>query len=375
MERVRSGRGDFILILVLILLCGVGLALLFSGSYPFSARTYRDPFHLVKRQLLFLGIGAAAAVALYLIPLSVIRSLMPVILAASLLSCLLPFVPGIGLKVLGSSRWVQIFGNTFQPSELLKVALVLYLAFYFSKPERGRTMNELIPPFVTTALSAVIIYFQNDFSTAVFMLVIGLSMMFFCRVRLLHFVLLSLFALPVSFFLLFTKEHRVQRLLAFLNVGADPAGNAWQIANSQAAFVAGGFLGRGLGRSTAKLGALPMAYSDFIYAVIGEEAGLLGALFVLALFAFFCWRGFRIAAISDDPLSRYVAFGITATIALQALLNMAVAVGLVPTTGVTLPFFSAGGSSLAITLVMCGMLCNAARSAASAPAGERPAYV
>lgn len=230
-------------------------------------------------------------------------------------------------------------------------------------------MNELIPPFVTTVISAGIIYVQNDYSTAVFMLIIGLAMMFIARVRLLHFFLLSLFAVPASFFLLFTKEHRVQRLLTFLDVGSDKAGNAWQIANSQAAFVAGGVFGKGLGRSAAKLGPLPMSYSDFIYAVIGEETGLVGVLFVLALFACLAWRGYRTAAAADDPLSRYLAFGITTTIALQALLNMTVAVGLFPTTGVTLPFFSAGGSSLALTLAMCGILCNVAGSGGSP--GER----
>jgi cell division protein FtsW len=362
MERIRSEKSDFILLLLLILVSGVGLTLLFSGSYVFSARSFQDPFYLVKRQLLFLGIGTVAALALSVIPLTAFRSLMPVILTVSLLLCLLPFIPGLGILVLGSRRWINLFGLSFQPAELMKLTLVLYLAYYFSKPERGRTMNELIPPFVTTVLSAGIIYIQNDYSTAVFVLIIGLAMMFMARVRLLHFFLLSLFALPASFFLLFTKEHRVQRLLTFLDVGFDKAGNAYQIANSQSAFVAGGLWGKGLGRSTAKLGSLPMSYSDFIYAVIGEETGLLGALFVLALFAGIAWRGYRIAAASEDPLCRYLAFGITTTIVLQALLNMTVAVGLVPTTGVTLPFFSAGGSSLALTLAMCGILYNVAKS-------------
>jgi cell division protein FtsW len=226
-------------------------------------------------------------------------------------------------------------------------------------------MNELIPPFVTTVIAAAIVYIQNDYSAAVFMLIMGLAMMFIARVRLLHFFLLSLLAVPASFFLLFTKEHRVQRLLTFLDVGSDKAGNAYQIANSQSAFVAGGIVGKGLGRSAAKLGPLPMSYSDFIYAIIGEETGLLGALFVLILFAVLAWRGYRIAAASPDSLCRYLAFGLTTTIVLQALLNMTVAVGLVPTTGVTLPFFSAGGSSLTLTLAMCGLLYNVARNSGS----------
>ncbi len=361
MERIKSEQSDFILVLLLIMLSGVGITMLFSSSYAFSARVFQDPFHLVKRQLIFMGIGMIFALILAVTPLSVYRPLMPAILVVSLLACLLPFIPGLGIQVLGSRRWINLFGISFQPSELLKLTLVLYLAHYFSKPERGRTMNELIPPFVTTAIAAAIVYVQNDYSAAVFMLIIGLSMMFIARVRLLHFFLLSLLAVPASFFLLFTKEHRVQRLLTFLDVGSDKAGNAYQIANSQSAFVAGGMVGKGLGRSAAKLGPLPMSYSDFIYAIIGEETGLLGALFVLILFVVLAWRGYRIAAASPDPLCRYLAFGITTTIVLQALLNMTVAVGLVPTTGVTLPFFSAGGSSLSLTLAMCGLLYNVAR--------------
>jgi cell division protein FtsW len=373
MERIRGERGDFIMILLLIMLSGVGITMLFSGSYAFSARTYQDPFFLVKRQLIFLGIGTAGALVFAVTPLPAFRSLMPALLVVSLLSCLLPFIPGLGVQVLGSRRWISLFGLSFQPSELMKLTLVLYLSFYFSKPERGRTVNEMIPPFVVTALSAAVVYVQNDYSTAVFMLLMGLVMMYIARVRILHFILLSLFALPLSFFLLFTKEHRVQRLLTFLDVGSDKVGNAYQIANSQAAFVAGGVLGRGLGRGNAKLGPLPMAYSDFIYAVIGEETGLIGALFVIALFAALAWRGYRLAAECREALHRYLAFGITTTIALQALLNMTVAVGLVPTTGTTLPFFSAGGSSLALTMAMCGLLANVARN--GGPMGEGAARV
>jgi cell division protein FtsW len=180
-------------------------------------------------------------------------------------------------------------------------------------------------------------------------------------VRLLQFFLVTLFTLPLGFLLLFTREHRVQRLIAFFDLSSHSSGTGYQIVTAKAALVAGGLFGKGLGRSAAKLGPLPMSYSDFIYSIIGEETGLLGALFVLGLFALLAWRGYRIALRSHDHFSYYVAFGLTSALCLQALLNMAVAVGLVPTTGVTLPFFSAGGSSLFTTLVMCGLLVNLSR--------------
>jgi cell division protein FtsW len=224
-------------------------------------------------------------------------------------------------------------------------------------------MADLVPPLVVTLVFAALVYAQNDYSTAVFVAVTGLALCFAAGARALTLAALGLFALPLGFLLAFTREHRVARLLTFLGISADPAGSAWQIVNSHAAFVAGGFWGRGLGRGAARLGALPEAHSDFIFSVIGEETGLAGTLFVLALFAVFAWRGFSLAAKADDRFASLAAYGITLTIVLQALLNMAVAVGLVPTTGVTLPFFSAGGSSLLATLALCGVLVNVSRSA------------
>ncbi len=367
MERIEKERTDFILVLLLVLLAGVGISLLFSGSYPFAARSYRDPFSLVKKQLVFLAVGAVAAFTLSVTPLPLLRRSLPLILAGTLIAALLPFVPGLGVTVLGSRRWISVFGLSFQPAELMKLTLVLYLASYFGNEERGRSLNELIPPFIVTCLFSAIIYLQNDYSTAVFVLVMGLSIFFVARVRLLHFLLLSLFMLPASFMLLFAREHRVQRLLAFLDVSGDRAGGAYQIVNSQSALIAGGFWGRGLGKSTAKLGSLPMAHSDFIFSIIGEETGLLGALLVLLLFGLLAWRGYSIALRAEDTFRSTLAFGVTTMIVLQALLNMAVAAGLVPTTGVTLPFFSAGGSSVAVSMAMCGLLLNVSR------AGQPPA--
>jgi cell division protein FtsW len=245
----------------------------------------------------------------------------------------------------------------------VKVTLVVYLASYFAKRDETGTMslNALIPPFIVVCAFAAIILLQNDYSTAIFILVLGLAMLFIARVKLLHFLLVTLCTVPLGFLLLFTREHRVQRLLAYLDLSSYREGTGYQIVNARAALVSGGLWGRGLGRGAAKLGPLPMAHSDFIYAVIGEETGFLGALFVLALFAALAWRGFRLAFRAGDRFSYYVAFGLTSALCLQALLNMAVAVGIVPTTGVTLPFFSAGGSSLFATLIMGGLLVSLSR--------------
>jgi cell division protein FtsW len=364
MERIERRRGDMFLVMLLAVILGAGLAFLFSASYSFSTRVYHDPLFLLKRQLLWAGIGCAAALAVSITPPSTFQRLMPLIVLGTLILVLLPFVPGLGTSILGGRRWINVFGvTTFQPAELVKVSLVLYLASYFARREEPgrRSMNALIPPFVVTCLFAGIILLQNDYSSAIFVLVIGLAMMFQARVPALQFTLVTLFTVPLGFLLLFTRSHRVQRILAFVDQATYSAGSGYQIVTAKAAIGAGALWGRGLGRGTAKLGPLPMSYSDFIYAVIGEETGLVGALFVLGLFALLAWRGLRVALRAEDGFCSLAAFGATVAICLQALLNMAVAVGLLPTSGITLPFFSAGGSSLLATLMLCGLLVNLSR--------------
>jgi cell division protein FtsW len=365
MEQVGKPRSDMLLMMLLLVTLGAGVALLFSSSYAFAARAWHDPFYLVKRQLIWAALGGVAAFVVSLTPLEIFRRALPLLLLATLVAVLLPFLPGLGTTVLGSRRWISAFGFSFQPSELVKVTLVLYLASYFATraDDDKPSLNALIPPFIVICVFSAIILLQNDYSTAIFILVTGLAMLFIARVRFLHFLLVSLLTIPLGFLLLFTREHRVQRLLAFLDLSSYRSGTGYQVVNAKAALVSGGLWGRGLGRSAAKLGPLPMSHSDFIYAIIGEETGLLGSLFVLALFVLLAWRGYQIAFRAEDRFSSYVAFGMTTAICLQAFLNMAVAVGLVPTTGVTLPFFSAGGSSLFVTLVMCGILLNLSRGA------------
>jgi len=363
MERVEKDRGDIVLVMLVIAILGIGMAMLFSASYSFSARAYQDPLYLVKRQLLWVAIGGVAALVMSMMPLELVRRALPVILLITLVAAVLPFVPGIGTRVLGSRRWITLLGMSFQPSEIVKVTLILYLASYFARREEpeGLPLSTLIPPFIVVCVFSAVILLQNDYSTAIFIVVTGLSMLFIARVNAIHFSLITLFTGTLGFLLLFTREHRVQRLLAYFDLSSYASGSGYQIVNAKAALAGGGFWGRGLGRSLAKLGPLPMSHSDFIYTIVAEETGLLGAIFVLFLFALLAWRGFQISARASDSFTAYAAFGVTAAISLQALLNMAVAVGLVPTTGVTLPFFSAGGSSLFATLLMCGLLVNLSR--------------
>jgi cell division protein FtsW len=363
LERIEREPWDLPLLLTQVLLLGLGLAAMFSASAYEGERLFADPYYFLKRQLAWAAIGVVAAVAAAQVRLESLRRLAPYLLGVALLLTLLTFVPGIGRPLLGARRWLFLFGQSFQPSELVKLALVVYLAAIFSKKQQriNDPVNALLPPLLVVMLFVVLIYLQNDFSTAFFVLLLSLSMFLVAQVRILYFALLCLLVLPLGGILLFTKAHRVRRLMAFLNPLADPGGSGYQVIAAQASLMGGGFWGRGLGQGVKKLGGLPEAHSDFIFAVVGEEAGFIGALAVLCLFLVFAWRGYSVAMNSRDSFCRHLAFGVTTSITLQALLNIAVVAGLVPATGIPLPFFSAGGSSMLVSLTMCGLLMNLSR--------------
>ena len=363
MERIGKPHGDALLLLTLVAMLGIGLSFLFSASTYYAERLFADPYYFFKRQLIWVVLGTVLAVVAAHLPLSVLRRATPFIVATALILTILTFVPGIGQPIMGARRWLFLFGQSFEPSELVKFSVVLYLAAIFSKKQDriNDPVNSLLPPLLVVSLFVTLIYLQNDFSTAFFILLIALAMFLIAQVRIIYFVLLSLLFVPVGGMLLFTKAHRVRRLMAFLNPLADPSGSGYQVIAAQTAFVSGGFWGRGLGQGVKKLGGLPEAHSDFIYAVVGEEAGFLGAVLVLALFVLLAWRGYSLVLKGKDSFTRYLAFGITSTITLQAFLNIAVTIGLVPATGIPLPLFSSGGSSMLMTLIMGGILVNLSR--------------
>lgn len=362
-ERVERERYDTLLLGVIVLLVGVGLSVLFSASYFYSERLMGDPLYFFKKQAAFVALGIGVAFVLSRISLELIRRSAPVVLLAAFCLSLMTFLPGIGTEALGANRWITLGGASFQPSELVKLALVLYLASIFAKKQEriNDLLNSVLPPVIVVSVFAGIVYLQNDFSTALFLFILALVMFFVAGVRLMYFAFLGTFVLPMSAILLFTKEHRVQRIIAFLDPRTDPIGSGYQVIASRSALAQGGLWGTGLGMGTKKLGGLPEAHSDFVFAVLAEELGLVGVVAVCGLFLLFALRGYGIAMATEDRFARYLAFGLTTSLFLQAMLNMAVVCGLVPATGIPLPFFSQGGSSVLISLCMCGLLLNLSR--------------
>ncbi|MBN1409903.1 MAG: putative lipid II flippase FtsW [Spirochaetales bacterium] len=365
LEKVGKAKNDFILMLIIMLLIGIGLTMLFSATYPFAQRLSKSPLYFLLRQLVWVVLGSAIGFLLAYIPMDLIRKAVPFVLFSSLVLLVLPFLPGIGTppEMSTAHRWIYILGQSFQPSEFAKLALIVYLSHILSKKkDRLDKLNVLIPPVIIVFLFIFIIYLQDDFSTAFLIFIIAASLFYIANVKLSYYVLFMFMVLLLGVLLLLTKEYWVKKLLVFFNLDTDPTGTAYQIIQGKNALINGGLWGRGLGRGIKKLGILPEAYSDYIFAVIGEETGFFGVIFVIGLFGAFAFRGYSIALKTADPFKYYLAFGITTSIVLQAFLNMGMVTQLVPATGIPLPFFSLGGSSFFVCLLLGGLLLNISRN-------------
>lgn len=355
--------GDPVLSGLVLLLAGMGLVVLFSASYYRSLTLFDTPFQFITNQSIYALGGIVAALLLSRLNPAIIRRVLPFMVLICMVLMVATFIQGLGASFLGGRRWIVIGGNSFQPSELVKITLVVYLASFLAnrQDQLDDPRKSLLPPFLLVGLFVFLIFQQNNFSTALFVLVISVSIFFIAGVRVRYFILLALVLIPLVVIAVFARDHRVERLSIFMEPEKDPMGSGYQTLTSQATIKSGQFFGKGIGLGKRKLGTLPEAHSDYIFAIASEELGFLGVTGILGLFATFAWRGFRLAWLSTDPFDRLLAFGLTASITLQALINMAVTAGVVPPTGIPLPFFSSGGSSLFLTFCMVGLLMNVAR--------------
>jgi len=372
-ERIKAARpADPVLIITVILLIGIGLVSLYSASTAFAGRFFDDANYFIRKQIVFGLIGLVLLFIASYIDLEFIRKLIKPLIVFSFVLCILTFIPGIGMSKNGAARWIQIAGNSYQPSELVKLALPLYLAHIFSKKKDrlDDASSSVIPPAIITTAFCLLVYLQNDFSSAAFLAFNALALFYLAGIRMRHFLAIAAIFLPLGMLLVFTKDHRLQRVLSFMSPEYDPQGAGFQVRSSLDALASGGWWGKGLGRGTKKIASVPEIHSDFILTAFGEESGFIGMLFCFALFTVFTARGFRTGSRSPDSFKRLLALGLTIMIASQALLNAAVVVGAVPATGIPLPLFSAGGSSLATSLLMIGLLVNISRDTDASEVGN-----
>ncbi len=370
-QQSEIGGYDWGLITVVTALLLFGLVMVFSASYPWAMEYFTSPFHFVILQLRWLAVGLAALVTAAMIPYTFWERWSVLLMGLGLLALMTVII--FGTARYGATR--TLFGGSVQPSEPVKIIILIYVSTWLaSKGDRIRQINYGLIPFgVLMGIVTGLIVAQPDISTTI-LIVITASIIFFLAGAELKQLLIGGVIAVITFWVVITRsdyaQHRVQAYLASV---LDPLQSPeWQITQASEALVRGGPFGAGLGNSTEKLpGNLPLSWSDNIFAIVGEELGLMGTLIVILLFALLAYRGFRIAAESPDMFGSLLAVGITSLIVLQAIIHIAVVVAMAPPTGVTLPYISFGGSSLVTLLGATGILLNISRYRGS-PMAARP---
>lgn len=351
---------DPVLLFAVILLSGIGLAMVYSASSEIALRLYGNEYHFFSRQLLIMILGFSGMLALAFIPYRVFRYLSYVMLFAAVVMLSALLVTNAGHSAGGATRWLRLAGFSFQPSEFARLALIVFMAYSLTK-KQGRVAEPTIgflPHFLVLSLFTVLILLQPDFGTVAILWMLAWIIMFAGRVPLLHLASATILLFPAALWLLVSSDYRLKRYMTFLDPWKYPLEDGYQIIHSLMAFGSGGIFGKGFGEGYQKLFYLPTPHTDFIFSVLGEEGGLIWVLLVVGLYMVILLRGMRIAATAEDCFGSLLAFGITVSIALQAIVNMGVNLSLLPTKGLTLPFLSYGGSSLVFNLGCIGILMN-----------------
>ncbi|MBI5666137.1 MAG: putative lipid II flippase FtsW, partial [Nitrospirae bacterium] len=366
------------ILISVLLLVGIGTVMVYSSTALMSMREHGSGFNFLWKHLFTVCIGTAVMFLLSRTDYRKYRSLVYVLLGLSVVLLALVFAPGIGISANGARRWLRLWPTTFQPSELVKVVMVIFLADYMDKNlDRMRDFRYGIAiPLGVMLFFQIIIIRQPDFGAVMSLGILTFAMLILGGARLTHIGSLALLALPAVYMLIMTSSYRSKRLLCFLDPWKDAQGCGFQLIQSFIAFGNGSLWGLGLGGSKQKLYFLPEAHTDFIFSLIGEELGLIGALIVIAIFIWLFVKGFQVSLKTSEPFSYFLTLGLTMLIGVQAIINIAVSTGLMPTKGLPLPFISYGGSALLINMAAAGILINIAKKedAASLPP-PHPLYV
>jgi cell division protein FtsW len=355
----QSGYDPKLMFPVLFLV-GIGIVMVYSASSALALKKFGTDYYFLKKQAVFSLLGFAALVICRHFSYRFYRSLAYPLLILAFIFLIAIQVSDFEYSAGGSARWLRFWSFTFQPSEFARIALVIYLAYSMSK--KKDKLKEfsigIVPHFVVFGIFAILIFLQPDFGSVVILGLITFIMLFAGGVRILHLGSSLLVLLPVAYFFMVTAEYRIKRIMSFLDPWQYPADEGYQIVHSLMAFGTGGILGTGIGKGYQKLFYLPEPHTDFIFSVIGEELGLLGVLIILGLYTLILWRGISIAGNAKDLFGSFVAIGLTTAIGLQVCVNMGVSLAIIPTTGLTLPFLSYGGTSLLLNMASIGILMN-----------------
>lgn len=348
----------------MLLLWGLGIFTLYICSQNFALRAFGNPVYFVKRQLLCSAVGFIFFAGFVITDMKYVRKFVSVIVIFSFVLCILTFIPGISIIKNGARRWIRMPGNfTFQPSELVKFSLVLFLANYFDKQDKLPDEEEktVFPCVIVLVLFAGIIFAQKDFSTGVFVTLIGILLFFVSGAKLVWIFPFALIAVPAAFLMITLNPYRLQRLIGWISPDEFSSSINYQSLNAKRAISAGGVWGSGIGAGLSKINSIPEVQADYIFAGWAESMGYVGVVLYFVLLAFFAYRGYKAAFNNPDKFTALSTFGCVSVIVFQSLVNTMVVCGLLPSTGINLPFFSLGGTSIVITLAMCGFIVNASR--------------
>jgi len=345
-------------LIVALALVGIGIVMVYSTSAILAGERFGDPYYFLKRQALYAGVGFFLMILMMFLPYRILNQLAYPIFGISVLLLIAVLVPGIGHRAGGAMRWLKIGGFTFQPSEFAKLGLIIFLAYFLTKKEEKiRSFSfGFLPTLLLSGLVIGLVIKEPDFGAALFLAVMVFILLFVSGARVIYIASALLLAVPVIYGLLMSAEYRYKRLIGFIRPWDDPTGTSFQIIQSFLSFGSGGLFGLGLGEGRQKLFFLPAPHTDFIFSIVGEELGLVGAMVVVTLFFILAFRGIQIGISIPDKFGSYLALGITLMISIQAIINMGVVLGLLPTKGLTLPFVSYGGTSLIANFIGLGIL-------------------
>ncbi|HER24400.1 MAG TPA: putative lipid II flippase FtsW, partial [Candidatus Atribacteria bacterium] len=333
-------------------------------SYIMAYKWYEDSYYFLKKQLIYAIIALIAFFFAIYTDYHYYKKFTLPILIVSIALLSMVYFPGIGRTAGGASRWVRFGFFSFQPSEIAKFALILYIAESLTRKQTKDIetfVRGVLPPLIIMFVMFLLILNEPDFSTSIIILGISFIMLFIGGTRVIQLYALIVAAIPLGILILSREEYRKSRLLSFLNPWKDPLDSGFHIIQSLLALGSGGIFGIGLAESKQKYFYLPDQHTDFIFSIIGEELGFIGTVVIIVLFIILLWRGFRIALDTSDPFGTLLAAGITSMIVFQSIINIGVVTKMVPTTGITLPFISYGGTSLIINMFCVGILLNISR--------------
>lgn len=363
-ENAAAESGGFVydvpLLFAVLSLVGLGIVMVYSASSAVALEKFGSSAFFLKRQVFFALIGIVVLVCYSHIPYRWYRPLTYPLLFVALALLVAVHIGGLGVSAGGAQRWLRFGPLTFQPAEVARLVLIIYMAYSLSKKQEalGRFSVGLVPHLLILAVFAVLLMMQPDFGSVMIFAALTWLLMFVGGVPLRHLLGALLLAAPVVYLLMVNAAYRLRRLISFLDPWQHPADEGYQMIHSLMAFGSGGLWGAGIGKGYQKLFYLPEPHTDFIFAVIGEELGFWGVLLILGLFGLILWRGLRIAGGCADIFGMLLATGIIFALALQVSINMGVCLGLLPTKGLTLPFISYGGTSLLLNMAAVGVLMN-----------------